>query len=142
MKGFIAASFLVFSTTPTSERNRLSRPYKKLVMVCIHGRSCPQQGSRETCDALREAVHQAGVSDQIRVVKSGCLAQCGHGPMVAIEPDGDWYAGVTAQDVEDFVTGPLISDTPLTRLLYRPKNRGKNVIPRDQWPIRPSEQNS
>lgn len=62
--------------------------------------------------------------------------------MVAIEPDGDWYGSVTAQDVEEFVTGPLISGVPLARLLYQPKNQGKNVIPRDQWPIPPSEQNS
>ncbi|MGE4618309.1 MAG: (2Fe-2S) ferredoxin domain-containing protein [Planctomycetota bacterium] len=120
----------------------MNRPYKKLVLVCTHGRSCPHQGAVETCEALREAVHQADLNDQIRIIKSGCLAQCGHGPMVAIEPDGDWYGSVTAQDVEEFVTGPLISGVPLARLLYQPKNQGKNVIPRDQWPIPPSEQNS
>ncbi len=120
----------------------MSRPYKKLVLVCTHGRSCPQQGSLETCDALREAVTAAGKRDQIRVVKSGCLAQCGHGPMVAIEPDGRWYSSVTRDDVSELMAGPIETGEVLPRLLHEPLDDGKNVIPRDRWTIPPASDRS
>ncbi|MEC9475819.1 MAG: (2Fe-2S) ferredoxin domain-containing protein [Planctomycetota bacterium] len=96
----------------------------------------------ETCEALRERVFEAGLRDEIRIVKSGCLAQCGHGPMVAIEPEGKWYRTVTAADTAELLAGPLADGPPLTRLEYQPENRGKNVIPPDQWPIRPSRADS
>lgn len=120
----------------------MGRPYEKVVLVCIHGRNCPRQGSRETCEALREAVFTAGLKDKIRVVKSGCLAQCGHGPMVAIEPDGAWYCSVTAEDAPELLSGPLLGGPPLERLLYHPDRLGKNVSPPDQWNISPSDQES
>ncbi|HIC23973.1 MAG TPA: (2Fe-2S) ferredoxin domain-containing protein [Planctomycetes bacterium] len=118
----------------------ISRPYEKVVLVCIHGRTCPRQGSLETCEALREAVSTAGLTDKIRIVKSGCLAQCGHGPMVAIEPDGSWYGSVTAKDAEELFSGPILCGTILERLRHQPKRHGKNVIAPDQWTIPPSKE--
>jgi len=120
----------------------LSRPYEKVVFVCVHGRTCPRQGSLETCEVLREGVSEAGLREKIRIVKSGCFAQCGHGPMVAIEPDGIWYRSVTAEDARELLAGPLLSGTRLERLLHRPESPGKNVIPQSQWHIPPSEQDS
>ena len=115
----------------------MARPYQKLVFVCVHGRTCPLQGSLDTCDALRQLVTLAGLRDRIRIVKSGCLAQCGNGPMVAIEPDGAWYCGVTEADAERLLEGPILNDSPLTELLYQPPSSGKNVLPQDRWPIPP-----
>lgn len=115
-----------------------SRPYQKIVLVCVHGRTCPRQGSLETCDKLREGITASDLRDQIRIVKSGCLAQCGHGPIVAIEPEGAWYRNVTASEAPEFLAGPVIQGTSMERLQYRPKNPGKNIIPPDEWVIPPS----
>ncbi len=120
----------------------MARPYQKLVFVCVHGRSCPRQGSLDTCDALRQEVTRAGLQDRIRIVKSGCLAQCGHGPMVAIEPDGAWYCGVTEADAVRLLEGPILNDSPLSELRYQPASSGKNVLPADRWPIPPRSQES
>lgn len=115
-----------------------SRPFKKVVLVCVHGRTCPRQGSLDTCEALRKGISEAGLREQVRIVKSGCLAQCGHGPMIAIEPDGSWYRAVTVADTPELLAGPLSDGPPLERLKYHPENQGKNVIPPNQWHIRPS----
>ena len=120
----------------------MARPYQKLVFVCVHGRSCPRQGSLDTCNALRQEVTRAGLRDKIRIVKSGCLAQCGHGPMVAIEPDGAWYCKVTESDAARLLEGPILSDTLITELHYQPPTNGKNVLPEDRWPIPPLPQES
>ncbi|MDE0961139.1 MAG: (2Fe-2S) ferredoxin domain-containing protein [Planctomycetota bacterium] len=117
----------------------MTRPYQKLVLICVHGKSCPQQGALEVCDAFRQQVTQLGIQDQVRVVKSGCLAQCGHGPMVAVEPSGEWFCAVTKEDVELLLKGPILADEPLPRLLYQGQKAGKNVLPRDRWAIVPPQ---
>ncbi|OUU24247.1 MAG: hypothetical protein CBC13_03960 [Planctomycetia bacterium TMED53] len=118
-----------------------ARPYEKLVFVCVHGKSCPRQGAMEVCSALREKVFKAGQKDRIRVVKSGCLAQCGHGPVVAIEPSGEWFSSLNIQDgslLGDLLTAD--SDLPgdaLPKNRYRPAQMGKNILPEENWRIQP-----
>jgi (2Fe-2S) ferredoxin len=63
-------------------------------------------------------VAAAGLTGKVRINKSGCLNQCGHGPMVVIYPQNRWYAGVTLDDVDEIVAEELINDRPVERLLY------------------------
>jgi (2Fe-2S) ferredoxin len=80
--------------------------------------------------ALKQQVAAAGLRDRVRVNHSGCMDQCGHGPMVVIYPETVWYAGVRPEDVEEIVREHLVGGRPVERLRYR--NRpGKNKLPRD-----------
>jgi len=97
--------------------------YKKHVFVCISGKTCPLQGGQAVFDELRKQTTERGLKGQIRVNKSGCLDQCGNGPMVVVYPDGIWYAGVSPQDCEEIVVSHLLADKPVERLLY--DGRGK-----------------
>ena len=54
-------------------------------------------------DDLRKQVRALPDHDRIRVNKSGCMAQCGFGPMVVVHPEDVWYAGVRVADV---LSGP------------------------------------
>ena len=112
-----------------------SRPCGNLVLVCTQGKSCPRQGSAEICTELREQVFQAGQKNRIRVVKSGCLAQCGHGPIVAVEPDGVWFSALELNhcgDLADWILGrgPLPEGQ-----IFDPPQEGKNILPEKDWPI-------
>ena len=102
-------------------------PYGRLFLVCTHGRTCPTQGSGAVHAALKEACFAAGLGDAVRVNKSGCFAQCGRGPMIAVFPGGRWYAAVRAEDVPEIVEVDLKGGRPVRRLLYRPARPGKNV---------------
>jgi (2Fe-2S) ferredoxin len=98
-----------------------------MLFVCTTGKTCPTQGSEAVHAALKEACFAAGLGDAVRVNKSGCFAQCGHGPMVAVWPEGRWYAAVRAEDAVEIVESEIRHRRPVERLLYRPARPGKNV---------------
>lgn len=105
----------------------MSAPYERMLFVCTSGKTCPTQGSEAVHAALKSACLAAGLGDSVRVNKSGCFAQCGHGPMIAVFPEGRWYAAVRAEDVPEIVEAELRGGSPVERLLHRPAGPGKNV---------------
>lgn len=64
------------------------------------------------------------MKDRVRVNNSGCLDQCGNGPMIVVYPEGVWYAGVKVEDVEAIVQEHILNHNPVERLLY--DGTGKN----------------
>jgi (2Fe-2S) ferredoxin len=63
-------------------------------------------------------------TDGITVESSGCLGQCGNGPMVLVPADKTWYSQVRVRDVPVIVKQHLIGDRPVTYRLY-PQVHGK-----------------
>ncbi len=108
------------------------RIWEKHVFVCTSGKYCPAvDGDGLGVHArLKALVKAAGLGDRVRVNHSGCLDQCGHGPMVVVYPEAVWYAHVQPEDADEIVREHLIRGRPVERLIYR--NRpGKNKLPRD-----------
>lgn len=94
--------------------------YVKHVFVCTYGPWCRRDGDTEAIvKRLKRGVNEAGLAGKIRINKSGCLNQCGHGPMVVIYPQNRWYAGVTPDDAAEIVALDLVGDLPVARLLYQ-----------------------
>lgn len=103
--------------------------YERHVFVCTTGSTCPTQGDTEGfVKAMRAEIARAGLHTRIRINKSGCFAQCGHGPMVVVYPEDVWYAGVRAEDVPEIVQSHLVDGKPVDRLRYDPGRPGPNVI--------------
>jgi (2Fe-2S) ferredoxin len=99
--------------------------YKKHVFVCTSGKTCPQEGGEQVCKALRHEIAERSLKKQIRINKSGCLDQCGNGPMVVVYPEQVWYAHVAVEDAAEIVESHLLGGEPVQRLLY--DGRGKIV---------------
>ncbi len=99
--------------------------YRKHVFVCTSGKHCPQAGGEEVLKCLRAEIASRGLKEEIRINKSGCLDQCGNGPMVVVYPDAIWYARVKPSDCQEIVESHLIGDKPVERLLL--DHRGKLV---------------
>ncbi len=84
----------------------------KIVLVC-RNKTCSQQGSAKVVAAF-----EASAPEGVLVKRSGCLGQCGSGPMVLVEPDEIWYSQVQPGDVPEIVSRHLVGDRPVTRKLY------------------------
>jgi (2Fe-2S) ferredoxin len=117
----------------TSDGEITSQIWARHVFVCTSGKYCPEVDGdgRGVHARLKELVAAEGLNKTVRVNHSGCLDQCGHGPMIVVYPDSVWYWGVQVEDVDEIVREHLRDGRPVERLRYR--NRpGKNKLPRDE----------
>lgn len=94
-------------------------PYPLTMLVCTRERdgdraACGNRGSLALCLALRKRMSRLGLKGKIRIVKSGCLDRCEHGPNIAVFPDETWYEGVTEADLDALEAKHL---APLARKL-------------------------
>jgi nitrite reductase/ring-hydroxylating ferredoxin subunit/(2Fe-2S) ferredoxin len=102
--------------------------YDRHVFVCTSGDTCPTQADTENyVKILRAGAQKAGRKD-IRINKSGCFSQCGHGPMIVVYPEDVWYSGVKESDLEEILTSHIIGGQPVERLRYAPGKPGPNKI--------------
>lgn len=101
-------------------------PYERQLFVCTYGAWCRIDGSDEVRAALKKAVKAAGLASEVRVTKSGCLGQCGHGPVAVLWPDNTWYAKLRLSDVPELVEEHVKNGRPVERLRYRPAKAGSN----------------
>ena len=103
--------------------------YRRHVFVCTAGDRCPAQGDVEQfVKTLRAGVVTAGRQTEVRINKSGCFSQCGHGPMIVVYPENVWYGGVQAHDLPDLLESHILNGVPVARLIYDPGVKGPNKV--------------
>ncbi len=74
-----------------------SRRKPKRIRCCMAA-GCQSSGAQAVFKALKEAIATANFAADVTVSGVGCLRFCGHGPLVATDPDGKLYEQVTAAD--------------------------------------------
>lgn len=72
------------------------------MLVCQH-KTCLKQGGKASLKALKRALKDEDLRDQVMVTKIKCLDQCGRGPVMVVYPDGVWYGGVDEEDARSIV---------------------------------------
>jgi (2Fe-2S) ferredoxin len=76
------------------------------VLVCRH-KTCLKQGGKRSARALKRALKERGLRDEVMVTKVKCLDQCGRGPVMVVYPEGVWYGGVDKECAHKIVTEHL-----------------------------------
>jgi (2Fe-2S) ferredoxin len=79
--------------------------------------SCGEKGSQELFDRLKALLRERGLEPPVMATRAYCLKHCSRGPVVAVQPDNVWYAGVTAADLEEICRSHLEGGRPVERLL-------------------------
>src|SRR5213594_3972036 len=101
--------------------------YDRHVFVCTSGDTCPTQADVERyVKMLRDRVRESGRQADVRINKSGCFTQCGHGPMIVVYPENVWYAGVKQEDLQEIAQSHMLGGKPVARLVYAPGVKGAN----------------
>jgi NADH:ubiquinone oxidoreductase subunit F (NADH-binding)/(2Fe-2S) ferredoxin/Pyruvate/2-oxoacid:ferredoxin oxidoreductase delta subunit len=85
------------------------------VLVCA-GTGCSSSNSAKVYEQLEESVKKAGLTDEVRLIKTGCFGLCQRGPIVAVYPDKVFYCHVTPEDAEEIVQEHFYKGRPVTRL--------------------------
>lgn len=107
--------------------------YERHVFVCTNGEWCPSVDGDGigVHSALKAAVADAGLTGRVRVNQSGCLNQCGNGPMAVVYPDDVWYGGLSPADADTLVREHLEAGRPVERLRFEPGTPGTHKLERD-----------
>ena len=87
------------------------------VLIC-GGTGCTSSGSQSIQDAFVEQLEKNGLTDEIKIVQTGCFGLCALGPVVIVHPDGTFYSRVTSEDVAEIVSEHLLKGRIVERLVY------------------------
>ena len=91
--------------------------YTMHILVC-GGTGCLSSQSNEIVSQLIAHIEEAGMSDQVQVLKTGCFGFCEKGPIVKILPDNTFYVQVKPEDTEEIVKEHIVKGRKVPRLLY------------------------
>ncbi len=87
------------------------------VLIC-GGTGCTSSGSVAIQKKFEEQIEAKGLSEEVKIVQTGCFGLCALGPVVIVYPDGTFYSRVEEKDVEEIVSEHLLKGRPVERLVY------------------------
>ncbi len=92
--------------------------YRSHVLVCT-GTGCSSAGADSLQVELEDQIAQHDLTDEIKVIETGCHGFCEKGPIVVVYPEGVFYCEVGKKDIAELVEEHLLKGRVLEDLLYR-----------------------
>ena len=96
------------------------------VLIC-GGTGCTSSGSLALRDALEKELEANGLTEEIKIVVTGCFGLCALGPVMIVYPDGTFYSMVQPTDIPEIVEEHLLKGRPVARLEYH-EGDDKHVV--------------
>lgn len=93
------------------------------VLIC-GGTGCTSSGSVAVREAMAKELELAGLSDEVKIVQTGCFGLCANGPIMIIYPEGTFYSHVKVDDVKEIVKEHLLKGRLVERLLHKETDEG------------------
>ena len=87
------------------------------VLICA-GTGCTSSGSASVRAALERELAAKGLTEEIKIVQTGCFGLCALGPVMIVYPEGTFYSRVTADDIPEIVEEHLLKGRLVDRLVY------------------------
>jgi len=100
--------------------------YRAHVVVC-GGAGCVSSGCKTVKQALINELAKAGLSQEVKVIETGCIGTCDLGPILVVYPEGTFYQQVKPEDCREVVEEHLLKGRVVTRLLYQDPMTEKSV---------------
>ena len=100
--------------------------YKFHILVC-GGTGCMSSNSRQITENLNDAIKAAGMTDDVKVLQTGCFGFCEQGPIVKILPDNTFYTRVKPEDANEIIAEHIVKGRKVERLLYVDPEQEKHI---------------
>ncbi|MFX1481556.1 MAG: NADH-quinone oxidoreductase subunit NuoF [Promethearchaeota archaeon] len=99
---------------------------KRTVFIC-RGTGCESSKSETLHKMLLEEVKKQKLDKKVEIKKTGCHGFCQQGPIVAIEPEGTFYAMVKESDIPKIIESHIGRGEPVEDLYYVEPNSGEKI---------------
>lgn len=96
------------------------------ILIC-GGTGCTSSGSKSIQEAFAKNLEANGLTEEVKLVQTGCFGLCALGPVVIVYPDGTFYSRVTTDDVKEIVEEHILKGRPVERLVYNDTGSDENV---------------
>ncbi len=92
--------------------------YRSHVLVC-GGTGCTSSGSMSILEKFEQELEKNGLTNEVKLVKTGCFGLCEAGPIVIVYPEGAFYSQVKVEDIERITTEHLLKGRIVKDLLFK-----------------------
>ncbi len=97
------------------------------ILVC-GGTGCTSSKSPEIIEEFNKQLEANGLSDEVKVVQTGCFGLCALGPIVVVYPEGAFYSMVKVSDVQEIVEEHILKGRIVSHLLYHETKAADNTV--------------
>jgi len=92
--------------------------YRANLMIC-GGTGCIAGGGLKVKDALDAELLKRGLSQEYKVVLTGCNGFCAEGPILTVYPEGIFYEKLKPEDMPLIVEEHLLKGRPVAKFMYK-----------------------
>jgi NADP-reducing hydrogenase subunit HndC len=92
--------------------------YRSHVLICT-GTGCVSSGAKTIKESLEEELAANDLTNEIKIVETGCHGFCEKGPIMIVYPEGVFYCQVQSDDVAEIVEEHLLKGRTVERLLFK-----------------------
>ncbi|MDD3931218.1 MAG: NADH-quinone oxidoreductase subunit NuoF [Eubacteriales bacterium] len=90
--------------------------YRTHVLICS-GTNCTASQSPQIIETMEKQLKRHGLSNEVKIVQTGCFGLCDDGPIMVVYPEGVMYYHVQPDDVAEIVTEHLLKGRFVKRLM-------------------------
>jgi len=108
--------------------------FRSHLLIC-GGTGCQASGSPAVKEALLEELEKRKLTEEIKVVETGCNGFCALGPIMVAYPEGVIYISLKATDMPELVEEHLIKGRIVKRLLYKEPGTEKAIPTMQEIPF-------
>ncbi len=92
--------------------------YRSHVLIC-GGTGCTSSGSRNIEEVFNTQLEKHNLTNEVKLVRTGCFGLCEAGPIVIVYPEGAFYSHVKDEDVARITEEHLLKGRIVKDLLFK-----------------------
>ncbi|NLN74739.1 MAG: NADH-quinone oxidoreductase subunit NuoF [Armatimonadetes bacterium] len=92
--------------------------YRAHVLVCA-GAGCVSCGCEAVADELKAEIDRLGLTNEVKVVLTGCMGSCNLGPVAAVVPEGIFYERLTPEGIKKIAEEHLLKGRVVEEFMHQ-----------------------